>query len=89
MCRRYQYRTIQILPLFRVFHVLPGGLRQVFLLAFMNEVLFVEPFERLFMLPHRTLENSTAIFLILLAVDVGQRKLLNLRIILQQPEKVA
>ena len=70
MCRRYQYRTIQILPLFRVFHVLPGGLLQVFLLAFMNKVLFVEPFERLFMLSHRTLENSTAILLIPLTVNL-------------------
>ena len=87
--RRNQNRTVQIPPLFRVLHVLPGGFLQVFLLALVDEVLFVEPFERLFMLPHRALEDAAPVFRILLAVDVGQRKLLNLRVVLQQPEKVA
>ena len=89
MRRRNQNRTVQIPPLFRVLHVLPGGFLQVFLLALVDEVLFVEPFERLFMLPHRALEDAAPVFRILLAVNVGQRKLLNLRVILQQPEKIA
>ena len=72
MRRRNQNRPIQIPPLFRVLHILPGGFLQILLLALVDEVLFVEPFERLFMPPHRTLENSTAVFLIPLAVDVGQ-----------------
>ena len=89
MCRRYQYRTIQESPLFRILHILPGGFLQVFLLALMNEMLLFEPFKRLFKLPHRTLENSTAILFIPLTVNLRQAELLNLRIILQQPEKVA
>ena len=89
MCRRYQYRTIQESPLFRILHILPGGFLQVFLLALMNEMLLFEPLKRLFKLPHRTLENSTAILLVPLTVNLRQAELLNLRVILQQPEKVA
>ena len=72
MRRRNQNRTVQILPLFGVCHILLGSFIQIVLFPIMDKVLFVKPFERLFMLPHRTLENSTAIFLIPLTVNLRQ-----------------
>ena len=70
MRRRNQNRTVQILPLFCVCHILLGSFIQIVLFPIMDKVLFVKPFERLFKLPHRTLENSTAILLIPLTVNL-------------------